>query len=100
MTRAGFEVITATDGWTGLEYIRQRQPDVVVCAQQADGADARELKRLLEHDPATETIPFLFCTASRQRVDRLVDAESVIEQIHAALRSTSLGGVLSGSLTH
>ena len=98
MMHAGFEVMTAPDGWTGLEHIRQRHPDAVIWAQPRAGAGGRDLKQLLEHDPATETIPFLFLflhgapspseclIAAGSPEPCAVCPEDVVAQVEAALR--------------
>jgi CheY-like chemotaxis protein len=59
MISAGFEVVTARDGWTGLECIRLRQPDAVVCDRMMPGRDVHDLRQILAHDPSTSAIPFL-----------------------------------------
>lgn len=97
MTHAGFEVITATDGWAGLEYVRQRRPDAVIWAQRAAGVGIGELQRLLQYDPTTSSIPCVslaMSTAPPARAAPGVEhaptpAEELIVRIHAALRRTT-----------
>ena len=69
--RHGFQVIEAVDGRDGLQKARQHLPDVIVSDVMMPPPDGFELKRLLNEDPATTSIPFIFLTARSGKDDRL-----------------------------
>ena len=69
--RHGFQVIEAVDGRDGLQKARQHLPDLIISDVMMPPPDGFELKRLLNADPATTSIPFIFLTARSGRDDRL-----------------------------
>ncbi|WP_139555915.1 response regulator [Methylotetracoccus oryzae] len=89
MQHAGFEVITACDGWTGLEFVRQRHPDAVIWATPVGGSGAKDLQRLLADDPATDRIPVLFFLDGQGSVDTRCEtaASGTARQVTARIRS-------------
>ncbi|MGY6213536.1 hypothetical protein ACW73L_00130 [Methylolobus aquaticus] len=89
MQHAGFEVITACDGWAGLEFVRQRHPDAVIWATPVSGSGAKDLQRLLADDPASDRIPVLFFLDGQGSVDPRCEtpASGVARQVTARIRS-------------
>ncbi|RYU61925.1 response regulator [Methylolobus aquaticus] len=93
MQHAGFEVITARDGWTGLEFVRQRHPDAVIWATPVSGSGAKDLQRLLADDPVTERTPVLFFLDGQCSVDTRYEtaapgsASGMAGQVTARIRS-------------
>ncbi len=69
--RHGFQVIEAVDGRDGLQKAREHLPDVIVSDVMMPPPDGFELKRLLNADSATSSIPFIFLTARSGKDDRL-----------------------------
>lgn len=69
--RHGFQVIEAVDGSDGLQKARMHLPDVIVSDVMMPPPDGFELKRLLNADAATSSIPFIFLTARSGKDDRL-----------------------------
>jgi CheY-like chemotaxis protein len=110
MQHAGFEVITACDGWTGLEFVRQRHPDAVIWATPVSGSGAKDLQRLLADDPATEMIPVLFYVDGPGSADTRYEAPQpgsasgtagqVTARIRAVLQYAAAGGTGAGRKSH
>lgn len=69
--RHGFRVIEAVDGSDGLQKAKQHLPDLIISDVMMPPPDGFELKRLLDADPATTSIPFIFLTARSGKEDRL-----------------------------
>ncbi len=69
--RHGFQVIEAVDGRDGLQKAKEHLPDVIVSDVMMPPPDGFELKRLLNTEPATSSIPFIFLTARSGKDDRL-----------------------------
>ncbi len=69
--RHALQVIEAIDGNDGLQKAREFLPDVIISDVMMPPPDGFELKRLLNSDPATRSIPFIFLTARSGREDRL-----------------------------
>jgi signal transduction histidine kinase len=69
--RHGLQVIEAIDGNDGLQKAREFLPDVIISDVMMPPPDGFELKRLLNSDPLTRSIPFIFLTARSGREDRL-----------------------------
>ena len=105
MTHAGFEVMTARDGWTGLEHVRQRRPDAVIWGQRATGVGIAELQQLLQYDPTTQSIPCVSVgntdlsrrDAGYQSECGSTPAEDVVRELQAALSRSQEGRKRKGT---
>lgn len=77
LTRAGFEVVSATDGRTGLFMVRQQWPDLVILdlmLPEMDGLDvARAIRQ--DRDPRVAAVPLLMLTARVEEADRVIGLE-------------------------
>jgi len=69
--RHGLQVIEAVDGNEGLKKAREHLPDLIISDVMMPPPDGFELKRLLNSDPSTSSIPFIFLTARSGKDDRL-----------------------------
>jgi len=65
----GFQVVTAVDGASGLEQLRQLRPDLVICDILMPGLSGFDVLEKLSERPGDElaTIPFVFLTALDDR---------------------------------
>lgn len=62
LTAAGFRVLSAGDGITGLDLARRERPDVVVMDLQMPGLSGTEVARQLRADEETRRIPLIAST--------------------------------------
>ncbi len=62
--RAGYEVITAPDGETALELIRERRPNLCVLDGRMPGLAGYEILKLLRDDEETAETKVLILTAT------------------------------------
>lgn len=67
---AGFEVMQATDGPSGVEAAALNQPDLVLMDLQLPGMDGLEATRRLKAAPATRNIPVLAVTSHAMKGGR------------------------------
>lgn len=72
---AGFEVMTATDGYTALAIVRQDMPHLVVLDLMIPGIDGFEVCRELKQNTQTKDIPVIMLTAKGEEIDRIVGLE-------------------------
>ncbi len=63
LRRAGYQVLAAYNGVEGLETIRGKKPDVILCDVMMPPPNGILLKRELSNDPENGRIPFLFLRA-------------------------------------
>ncbi len=75
LKKAGFNVITATDGAAALKKARSDQPDLIVLDLMMPEMDGLEVCRILRRDSATARIPIIMLTAKAAEVDRIVGLE-------------------------
>jgi two-component system alkaline phosphatase synthesis response regulator PhoP len=68
----GFNVVTAADGYEGLQLARREQPDVVVLDLMLPKMDGLEVCRRLR---AGSDVPILMLTAKGEELDRVVGLE-------------------------
>lgn len=71
-----FTVITAFDGESGLEKIREERPDLIVLDIMLPKLDGLSLCRIIRRDAATSHIPIIMLTARGTEVDKIVGLES------------------------
>ena len=71
--RAGYDVLVARDGLSGLDAIRQRRPQAVVLDVGLPGMDGTQVCRTLRAEG--DWTPILFCTARDDEVDRVLGLE-------------------------
>ncbi len=75
LEQAGFDVITAEDGETALEAVREALPVLIVLDLMLPGIDGLEVCKLLKQDVRTRDVPILMLTARSEEVDRIVGLE-------------------------
>jgi len=63
LEKAGFEILTAYDGKSGLEKIREELPDLVLLDVMMPGISGLEVCRLITQDDLTKHIPVILLTA-------------------------------------
>ncbi len=63
LTSAGFEVIEAADGETGLAAAAVHRPDLILMDIQLPGLDGYEATRRLKADAVLHTIPIIVVTS-------------------------------------
>ena len=72
---AGFDVLTAQDGYEALSLARNHLPDLIVLDLMLPGLDGLEVCKELKRGSATQNIPVLMLTARGEEVDRIVGLE-------------------------
>ncbi len=63
LNAAGYEVIEATDGATGVSMAAEQRPDLILMDIQIPVLDGYEATRRLKADPATRHIPIIAVTS-------------------------------------
>jgi DNA-binding response OmpR family regulator len=72
LTRKGFEVIGAISGASGLEIIRDNQPDLILLDLMMPEMDGWEVYQQIKSDEASQNIPVIVVTAKAQSIDRVL----------------------------
>lgn len=103
--RAGYRVLTSSNGSAGLQMAREHRPDLIVCDVMMPPPDGFALRQLLSEDPVTASIPFIFLTARTGQEDKIrgieggaddyitkpFDRQELLARIKAVLRRGELG---------
>ena len=71
-----YEVLTATDGVTGLAIAASEQPDIILLDVMMPGMDGFEVCKRLKEDSVTRHIPVVLVTALDGRADRIQGLEA------------------------
>ena len=66
---AHYNVTHAPNGKIGVELAQQNHPDLILCDVMMPHLDGYGVLHILNSDPATATIPFIFLTAKTDRND-------------------------------
>jgi len=69
LEKAGYEVITASNGREAVEKVRAEHPDLVVMDVMMPEMTGFEALQALKEDPATSSIPVVMLTAKAQDAD-------------------------------
>ncbi|MBD2593131.1 hybrid sensor histidine kinase/response regulator [Nostoc sp. MBR 210] len=64
-----FNVITAENGYFGLQLAQTEVPDLVICDVMMPEIDGYEVLKELRQNPRTAIIPFIFLTAKSEKPD-------------------------------
>lgn len=66
---SGYEVYTAENGKVGVQQARTSQPDIILCDVMMPELDGFGVLRILDQNPQTADIPFVFLTAKAEKDD-------------------------------
>lgn len=66
---SGYEVFTAENGKVGVQQARTAQPDIILCDVMMPELDGFGVLRILDQNPQTADIPFVFLTAKAEKDD-------------------------------
>ena len=66
---ANFEVLTAENGKIGIQIAREELPDLILCDIMMPEMDGYGVLYMLNKDPKTAGIPFIFLTAKADKSD-------------------------------
>ena len=72
LVRAGFAVVTASNGREALERIAQDPPDLVVLDLMMPGMSGNEVLRRLRNEEKTAELPVIILTAKGEETDQIV----------------------------
>lgn len=72
---AGFDVVTATDGHSALEHLKQDLPNLVLLDLMLPGIDGLEVCKEMKRGAETRHIPVIMLTAKGEEIDRIVGLE-------------------------
>ncbi len=71
LNKAGFTVLVAYDGLSGLQMAREKRPDILVLDLMLPGMDGHSVCKALKKDPETELLPILMLTARGEPSERI-----------------------------
>lgn len=93
LQKEGFEVLTAFDGFEGLQKAREEKPDLMILDIVMPRMDGYEVCRLLQDDPDTAAIPVLILTVKGQVDEPGLDDQDVETRIQEQMDGYEAGAV-------
>lgn len=69
-TKAGFDVVSATDGSEGYKLVFETAPDLILSDIMMPNLNGYQLCRLLKNNPLTSQIPVILLTVLDKKIDR------------------------------
>jgi DNA-binding response OmpR family regulator len=75
LEHAGFTVVTAPDGPSGLAAVRSRRPDLVVLDLGLPGLDGLDVTKQIRGGTETAALPIVMLTARDDELDKLLGLE-------------------------
>jgi len=70
LQRAGYEIVTATDGQEALNLIQQRPPDLILADVLMPRLGGFDLVRIVKRDPKLRNIPCILVTSLNRYEDQ------------------------------
>jgi two-component system, cell cycle response regulator DivK len=92
LTKAGHQIVTASDGEEGLRLAREKKPDVVILDMMLPKIGGEQLLQLLKGDPLTAKIPVIVLSSlSQKNGEKLMSAGAAayLEKSNLALEQGS-----------
>jgi twitching motility two-component system response regulator PilH len=71
LRKGGYEVITATNGETGIQRATADQPDLILMDVVMPGLNGFQATRAIAHDESTKHIPIIICTTKNEDTDKI-----------------------------
>ena len=68
--KEGYDVVTATNGMTGLRMAKEEKPDLLILDVMLPGLDGFEICSRLRNDPETDKLPIIMLSAKGQEADK------------------------------
>jgi DNA-binding response OmpR family regulator len=96
LTKAGYEVISASDGEEGLRIARESDPDLILLDIMLPKIAGQDVLRTLKKDARTRHVPVVVLSGlSRSNASKLISEGAVgfVEKTDEFLRSNSEGVV-------
>ncbi|MFN8333500.1 MAG: response regulator [Cyclobacteriaceae bacterium] len=69
LSLAGYEVSTAENGKIGVDIAQRHKPDLIICDIMMPELDGYGVLHILNKNPETSSIPFIFLTAKTEKTD-------------------------------
>lgn len=105
LQREGCTVFTANSGTEGLEMAKTKHPDLIICDVMMPPPNGFLLKKALQEDEHTASIPFIFLTARTVGADKIAgfnlgaddyitkpfNVDELLARLRAVMRRTELG---------
>lgn len=66
---SGYEVVTSVNGKEGVIAVNQSHPDLILCDVMMPDLDGFGVLKILNYNPLTSNIPFIFLTAKAEKSD-------------------------------
>jgi DNA-binding response OmpR family regulator len=70
LEKEGYNVLTATDGLSGLTKVKGENPDLLILDVMLPGIDGFEICHCLRAEPQTAQLPILMLSAKGQAADK------------------------------
>src|SRR5574344_2685099 len=70
LSRAGYEVITASDGEDGFQQVFSQAPDIILSDIMMPNLTGYQLCRLLKNNKLTKNIPIILLTVLDKKIDK------------------------------
>ncbi len=79
LEKSGNIVFTANNGTAGLELVKKKNPDLVICDMLIPGIHGAELARQLRADPLLTDLKIILMTAVYKKISWLVELKSLAD---------------------
>jgi two-component system alkaline phosphatase synthesis response regulator PhoP len=75
LEQAGYQVVTAADGVSGLTALNREMPDLIILDLMLPEMDGLDFCRQVRREKNTATIPIMMLTARGEEIDKVVGLE-------------------------
>ncbi len=77
---AGYEIITANNGYDATNLASKESPDLIICDIGMPKMDGHEVAKKIKRSPATAHIPMIFLTARTELEEMKIAGEEKVDR--------------------
>ncbi len=77
---AGYEIITANNGYDATNLASEESPDLIICDIGMPEMDGHEVAKKIKRSPATAHIPIIFLTARTELEEMKIAGEEKVDR--------------------
>src|SRR2546423_923700 len=99
LTKAGYDVRTATDGEQGIQSAREQRPDVILLGFVMPRMNGYQVCRILSDTPELSSVPVVLMSAKGDQVgERFVRVMGIVDYITKPFSPDAISAVVSHTI--
>ena len=90
LEQANYNVLTANDGTTAIQLLRNKKPDLLVLDLMLPDKDGWDITRFIRADKKLSTVPIIMLTARVDDADKIIGVVEIVEADYVDLVNSQI----------